>query len=548
VTTNQPPTATISAPATYVAGTSVPFSAVASDPQDGNLPASAFAWRVDLFHDAHSHPIAGPLGGSSGSFIAGDRIETSSNVFYRISLTVTDSGGLTTTVTRDVQPVKATITLTTVPAGLAVRLDGTQVSTPFTFVGVAGVIRTLEAISPQAVGGQSYVHVSWSDGKPALHEIATPLSDTTFTNTLVVSGGWLDADVGAVGQGGGSTVNGTEVSVRGSGSDVWDGIDAFHFRYQSLNGDGQITARVKSIGNTDPWAKGGVMIRENLGVGSRHAFMAVTPGNGLAFQRRDTSSGASSHTGVAGNAPHWLRLVRQGNTLRGYRSTDGLAWSLVGETSQSLPAQVHVGLAVTAHNNSALNTTVFDSISVENGVAPVFVASDIGAVGLAGSTSVSGNTFTVKGAGGDIYGNADAFHYYHRELSGNGSITVKVTSLSNTHVWAKAGVMIRESNAAGAKQVYAGITPTNGLELLRREQTDGATTPIGVPGGTPRWVRLVRAGNLFTASSSLDGVSWTAIGSATVVMGASVRVGLAVTSHDTGLLNTGVFESLAVVD
>jgi glucose/arabinose dehydrogenase/regulation of enolase protein 1 (concanavalin A-like superfamily) len=547
VTTNQPPTASIAAQATYVAGTVVPFSASATDPQDGTLPASAYSWRVDLHHDAHEHPVLAPTPGiTSGSFPAGDRVETSPNVFYRITLTVTDSGGLATTVTRDVLPVKATITLTTVPAGLAVRLDGAQVQTPFSFVGVAGVIRTLEAVSPQTVAGQSYVHSAWSDGKPALHEIATPASDSTFTDTLVVAGAWSDADVGAVGQAGGATVNGTQVVVTGSGSDIWDAADAFHFRYQTLVGDGQISARVVSVGNTDAWAKGGVMIRESLSSGSRHAFMAQTSGNGLAFQRRDTTGGASTHTGATGGS--WVRVARSGNTLRGFRSTDGLTWTLVGETTQSLPAQVYIGLAVTAHDNAALNTTTFDSVSVENAVTPAFTDSDVGAVGLAGSTAGSAGTFTVRAAGADIYATSDSFHYYHRELNGDGEIRVRVASLGNTHEWAKAGVMIRETTAADARVVFAGVTPAHGLELIRRADPGGNTTAVAGTGSAPRWIRLVRQGNLFTGYASSDGVTWTSFGTATVSMAASVRIGLAVTSHDTGVITTGVFDSLTVVD
>jgi glucose/arabinose dehydrogenase len=153
VTSNTPPSAMILTPAlsaTYVAGTTIGFSGAASDAEDGTLPASAFTWKVDLHHDSHAHPILSATSGiTSGSFGAGNRIETSASVFYRITLTVTDSAGLSTTVTRDVQPVKATITLTTVPAGLQVKLDGTAVTTPYSFVGVAGVIISLEAVTPQ---------------------------------------------------------------------------------------------------------------------------------------------------------------------------------------------------------------------------------------------------------------------------------------------------------------------------------------------------------------------------------------------------------------
>jgi regulation of enolase protein 1 (concanavalin A-like superfamily) len=123
-----------------------------------------------------------------------------------------------------------------------------------------------------------------------------------------------------------------------------------------------------------------------------------------------------------------------------------------------------------------------------------------------------------------------------------------VVSLGNTNEWAKAGVMIRETTGAGSRVVFAGVTPQHGLELIHRDDTAAATSAIGATGDAPRWVRLVRQGNLFTAYTSADGASWTTIGSVTVSMAASVRVGLAVTSHDTGVINTAVFDSLTVID
>ena len=79
-------------------------------------------------------------------------------------------------------------------------------------------------------------------------------------------------------------------TVSGSGADIWGTADAFQFVYQPLTGDGQIVARVTTVPNTDPWAKAGVMIREDLTAGARNAAVLVTPSNGVAFQRRVTSA------------------------------------------------------------------------------------------------------------------------------------------------------------------------------------------------------------------------------------------------------------------
>src|SRR5439155_18161922 len=66
---------------------------------------------------------------------------------------------------------------------------------------------------------------------------------------------------------------------------------------------------------------------------------------------------------------------------------------------------------------------------------------DIGATGAAGSASYNNGAFTVQGAGADIYGKADAFHYAYQQWSGDGSIVVRVASMQNTDPAAKAGIM-----------------------------------------------------------------------------------------------------------
>src|SRR6185503_11633325 len=168
VLANQAPVAVISNPpagTAYTAGDVIVYAGTGSDPEDGTLPAGAFTWQIDFHHATHVHPFLAPTSGAtSGSFVPAAVGHTESNVWYRIYLTVRDSGGLTTTVFRDVLPRTVQLTFATSPAGLSVRLDGQPQTTPLTVTGVVGVQRTLEAPSPQTVGGRTYEFVSWSDG------------------------------------------------------------------------------------------------------------------------------------------------------------------------------------------------------------------------------------------------------------------------------------------------------------------------------------------------------------------------------------------------
>lgn len=191
VTANSPPTALISTPAhgtLYSAGDTINFAGGGNDPEDGALPVGALTWRVDFHHDDHTHPFVPSTSGiAGGSFVIPTTGETSANVWYRIHLTVRDSGGLTHATFSDVVPRTATITLATNPAGLQLTLDGQPVTTPFSVEGVVGIQRTLGAPSPQIPGATTYVFQTWSDGGAATHTIGTPLADTTFTATFQVT-------------------------------------------------------------------------------------------------------------------------------------------------------------------------------------------------------------------------------------------------------------------------------------------------------------------------------------------------------------------------
>jgi hypothetical protein len=185
--------------------------------------------------------------------------------------------------------------------------------------------------------------------------------------------GWASRDIGAVytpGDAGYDPSTGT-YSVGGSGTDIFGTSDQFRFAYQTLTGDGSIVARVTANQVTDPWAKAGVMIRNNLNANSANAFMTFGAGNGIAdFQYRTTAGGNStSVTSSLGlTTPYWLRLDRTGNTFTGYRSPDGVTWTPQGSVNITMGASVSIGLAVTSHNNSQFNSAAFDNVALTGNI------------------------------------------------------------------------------------------------------------------------------------------------------------------------------------
>jgi hypothetical protein len=161
-----------------------------------------------------------------------------------------------------------------------------------------------------------------------------------------------------------------------SGTDITGTADEFHFAYKKLTGAGSITAKVVSVGNTDPWAKAGVMIRETLDPDSRHALACVTPGSGVASEGRVTTSGESvsmNETGIT--APHWIKLERNlAGVFTVSHSADGITWVPVqGALNQTIwmdAPSVYIGLAVTAHNANATCEAQFSNVTTTGNVTP----------------------------------------------------------------------------------------------------------------------------------------------------------------------------------
>lgn len=184
-------------------------------------------------------------------------------------------------------------------------------------------------------------------------------------STTVAAVDWSSQQVGSPALAGSTTVGSGTITVTGSGADIWGTADAFHFAAQPLTGDGSIVARVLSQQNTDPWAKAGVMIREGTAAGARHAFCFVTPTSGVAFQRRPTTGGPTSHTsGSRASVPRWLRLVRAGSAITAHESADGATWTLIGSAAIGIGNPVQIGLAVTSHDDAAICTAVFEQVLI----------------------------------------------------------------------------------------------------------------------------------------------------------------------------------------
>jgi ABC-type transport system involved in multi-copper enzyme maturation permease subunit len=161
------------------------------------------------------------------------------------------------------------------------------------------------------------------------------------------------------------------------------------------------------------------------------------------------------------------------------------------------------------------------------------------------------------GPGGEVV--TDSFNFAHQPLTGNGSITVRVISLTGEHAnitnghgdrvgsalaaglapWSKAGIIIKQSLHQGSAYAAMMVTGGNGVRMQYNYTGDTAGLPGRVSAADPRWLRLTRSGDTITGYDSADGTHWTQVGAVTLTgLPATVQAGLFATSPTYTVTNT----------
>lgn len=259
---------------------------------------------------------------------------------------------------------------------------------------------------------------------PAIAHSADLILDHVADETVRGNALTRSRDIGAVALPGKANAGNTPGAhiLKGCGADIQGESDAFHFAYTTMQGDGSITARVKSIVETNKYAKGGVMLRESLDPGSRHVMMHVKASTGSEFQFREYNNRATivGERVPAVRAPYWVRLERRGDLFNGYTSQDGVTWQLQDATNIPMPATIFVGLAVTSHNNKALTTVEFADVAISGEVSTPDVVqhTDTGVTGFIPLLSAATfDPYTDDGQSpSDFFSDNDEFYTYRGSL------------------------------------------------------------------------------------------------------------------------------------
>jgi hypothetical protein len=128
--------------------------------------------------------------------------------------------------------------------------------------------------------------------------------------------------------------------------DLWS-RDQFDAVFQRLQGDGQIIARLESLkpqGAADV-AMAGIMIRDNLSPQSSYALTCLKPSGQVAFITRGAAAGQIDRAETPSvTLPTWIKVMRHGQTVRGFFSPDGENWTLIGTSTVQIRADAYAGI------------------------------------------------------------------------------------------------------------------------------------------------------------------------------------------------------------
>jgi hypothetical protein len=426
-------------------------------------------------------------------------------------------------------------------------------------------------------GGQKIGEISIPMGRRIYVGVAVTSQDTTTLTTSTFGAPsahnyvfglprlWNDSDIGVVGKAGLSSYDAGTFTVRGSGANIWGTSDSFHFLNSAMYfQNSQIVARVTSIENTNTFAKAGIMVSFGRAPAPSDArvVLDLRPTGDIEFMTRSNAGQTTSF--IAGGyqqAPVWLKLALASSTVTGSISTDGINWTVLGSTEPNF-ADMNAadgwptgGLVVASVDQTKLNTSTFDNVAITRSADPTALPidwsnRDVGATGLAGGASYNAGVFTVRGAGDNIWGTADSFQQVYQWFVEQGypvqhaQVTARVTSQTSTNSFAKAGIMIRDSEAPDSAHVVLDVRPTGDIEFMKRDSTGASTTYIG---GTnlplPVWLKLIRSDTVVTGYVSSDGIAWTSVGTTTAnLSNTTSQVGPVVTNQDPNALNTATFD------
>ena len=172
------------------------------------------------------------------------------------------------------------------------------------------------------------------------------------------------------------------ITINAGGADIWGSHDEFHFAYEKIEGDFDVSVQIQSLSKAHQYTKAGIMARTDLSDSSQHVYFQIFPDNaprnknngGCEFQYRlaagenmkaiypDQITAGDKFNVDFPNA--WIRLKRKGEVFESHFGKDNVNWNLYSSFTLEMPEELMIGLAVTSHNSEESTIAVFSSFQL----------------------------------------------------------------------------------------------------------------------------------------------------------------------------------------
>lgn len=156
---------------------------------------------------------------------------------------------------------------------------------------------------------------------------------------------------------------------------------------------------------------------------------------------------------------------------------------------------------------------------------------DIGSPAQPGAATLADGRWQITGGGTDLCGESQ-FHFAWRAFNGDGAIITRMRGAAGES-FSEFGLVIRSDLSPGSPQISIAVRTNTSVWLRTRSSAGSAcNSQAAPPRGDFVWLKLARAGNVFTAYYSTDRESWTQLGGAlTLPIPSRAYAGLAVCAY-----------------
>ena len=227
--------------------------------------------------------------------------------------------------------------------------------------------------------------------------------------------------------------------------------------------------------------------------------------------------------------------LSQTNILLGVRGLSDQTWYTL--TVNNITDQSHAANLIAPNSQVQFLASLYARVGIGNPALP-------------GSQIPAGNGYNISAGGVSIGGTKDQFQLSYQLRTGDFDVQVRLDSVTLADAWSEAGFMAREDLTPGARFAATLATPTiSGAFFESRNAANGSAAfsgsfPVNYPN---TWLRLKRAGNLFSGFGSFDGQNWSPLGSVTLALPSTVYFGFVVCSASTNQVTTAAFRDFGAV-